>query len=76
MKKVFYALLIAGIAYAALVFSGMQGLLPEGRLRRIAEIPGAAVWGMEVGGMDLKLLIGVAGAVLLVLLAVYTFMAR
>jgi hypothetical protein len=31
---------------------------------------------MEVGGMDLKILVGAAGAVLLVLLAVYTFMAK
>jgi hypothetical protein len=76
MKKLFYALVIGGIAYAALVFSGMEGVLPEGRLRRIVEIPGAAIWRMEVGGMDLKVLIGAAGAVLLVLLAIYTFMAR
>jgi hypothetical protein len=76
MKKLFYALVIGGIAYAALVISGAQDLLPEGRLRRIVEIPGAAVWRMEVGGIDLKLLVGAAGAVLLVLLAVYTFMAR
>lgn len=76
MKKLFYALVIGGIAYAALVISGAETLLPEGRLRRIVEIPGAAVWRMEVGGIDLKLLVGAAGALLLVLLAVYTFMAR
>lgn len=76
MKKLFYAVVIGAIAYSALVFFGMEGLLPEGRLRRIVEIPGAAVWRMEVGGMDLKILVGAAGAVLLVLLAVYTFMAK
>jgi hypothetical protein len=77
VKTVFYAVLVLAGVYAAFVFvPQLKDVLPEGRLRRAVEIPGVAVYRMDVAGMDLTLLLAIGVAVLFVLIALYAIMAK
>ena len=76
MRKLIYVLILGGTAYATLAFTDIENFLPEGRLRKLIEIPGSAVYGMDIAGVDLRIILGVGAALLLVLMSMYTYMAK
>jgi hypothetical protein len=77
MKKLLWIVGIGTLGYALfLLLPKLAAELPEGRLRRVVEVPGSAVSRMEIAGMDPNLLLVGAVVLLVVLVGLYAIISR
>jgi len=77
MKKLLWIVGLGGLGYALLLLlPKLAEELPEGRLRRVVEVPGSAVSRMEISGMDPRMLVLGAVVLLVVLLGLYAIISR